>query len=153
MRDLPGGFRQHCLLGTNVLGEIDDWGRGTDRRQPEVMQRTNSRVGKLVRLVESVNIPSSSIAMVATTRCDQAYEDELVVEPVECSLPGGLIAVPSVVKARVGRCAILTPEKSQWCSSNGLWWERFARPTFLSYHKSTVHLLLGRSVCGITSNS
>ena len=106
IRDPPGGFRQHCLLGMNVLGEMDDWGRGVDRRQPEVMKKTTSRVGKLVRLAESVNIPSSSIVTVAATGCDPAYEGELVVEPVECSLPGGVIAVTSVVKAKVGRFTI-----------------------------------------------
>ena len=68
-----------------------------------MMKKTTSRVGKLVRLADSVNIPSSSIMTVAATGCDPTYEGELVVEPVECSLPDGLIAVPSVVKARVGR--------------------------------------------------
>ena len=68
-----------------------------------MMKKTTSRVGKLVRLADSVNIPSSSIVTVAATGCDPAYEGELVVEPVECSLPGGVIAVTSVVKARVGR--------------------------------------------------
>ena len=106
IRDSHGGFRQHCLLGMNVLGEMDDWGRGADKRQPEVMKKTTSRVGKLVRLAESVNTPSSSIVTMAATGCDPAYEGELVVEPVECSLPGEMIAVPSMVKARVGRFTI-----------------------------------------------
>ena len=110
IRDPPGGSRQPCLLGMNILGEMADW-MGTENGQLEMESlpketASGGRVGRFVRLAGNVNIPPYSMMAVVATGCDPSYVGEFVVEPLECPLPGGTVMMPSVVSARKGSFTI-----------------------------------------------
>ena len=111
IRDPPGGSRQPCLLGMNVLGEVADW-MGTDegRQQMETESPPNKgrdeRIGRFVRLAENISLPPYSMMAVTATGCGPSYLGEFMVEPLECPLPGGTVMMPSVVSARSGSFTI-----------------------------------------------